>query len=148
MAVNPERRAGELAAIAAAEGSTVLVVDDDPSVVLLLRVLFEENGFRVLAAGSGGEAIRTHMLHGPLDLIVTDIDMPGMDGLRMCRLLEGCGSTTPVIVVSGLDIPAARVHDSAASVAGFLRKPFAVADLLDMAVAAMGLARPEGRRPA
>jgi len=124
-------------ATAVAASGTILVVDDDPSVVLLLRTLFEENGYRVLGAGNGQEAIRAHAEHGPVDLIVTDIDMPRMDGLGMCRWLQGNHFAPPIIVISGLDVSPEHVCGTSPSVAGFLRKPFAMSDLLEMAVATM-----------
>jgi CheY-like chemotaxis protein len=112
---------------------TVLVVDDNPSIVRMLRMTFECAGCRVLEAGDGVEAIAVYTAHEDVDLIVSDIDMPRMDGLQLCRWLDRNAGGTRVIFVSGLDVNPADVCDIAPSVAGFLRKPFDISDLLEVA---------------
>lgn len=120
------------------DSTTVLVVDDDPSTVSMMRTLFEEHGCRVIVAMNGIEALAALITDGEVDLIVSDIDMPEMDGLEMCRLLEGLGDDTRVILVSGLDVDPADVRGAAPSIAGFLPKPFEVTDLLETAIATIG----------
>ncbi len=71
----------------AAEGRKVLVVDDDAEIVDMTRMILESGGYRVLAARSGQEAIRSAGEHLP-DLILLDINMPGMDGWETLRILK------------------------------------------------------------
>ena len=113
---------------------TVLVVDDDPGELTLLRTVFEEHGWRVIEAANGREALAAHSMSGGVDLIVSDIDMPVMDGLEMCRSLEGGGSKTRVLIVSGLELDPGEVRDAASSVAGFFRKPFRPTELMRTAL--------------
>jgi CheY-like chemotaxis protein len=116
---------------------TVLVVDDCPAMVLLLRMLFEENGYEVLQASNGREAIDAYTEHGSTDLIITDIDMPEMDGLALCHWLRDRGSGEAVIMISGLDLSPELVRELQSSLDGFLQKPFSMEHLLEMAVAVM-----------
>lgn len=111
----------------------MLLVDDDPSALSLLRMLFEQNGYRVIVAANGVEAIEAHETEGPADLIITDIDMPGMDGLEMCRWLEGVGFCPRVIIVSGLEVDPADICAAAAPVEAVFAKPFRTTDLLETA---------------
>jgi CheY-like chemotaxis protein len=62
----------------------VLIVDDKPENLYLLRALLTGNGFSVTCANEGGEALRAARSSRP-DLIVSDILMPGMDGFALCR---------------------------------------------------------------
>ncbi len=113
---------------------TVLVVDDDPGALLLLRTVFEEHGWRVIQAANGREALAAHSRHGGVDLIVSDLDMPVMSGLEMCRSLEGGGAKTRVLIVSGMELDPDEVDDVASSAAGFFRKPFRPTDLMETAL--------------
>ena len=84
------------------KASIGLVVDDDA----LLRSLFAEvlrsGGMQILEAESGGEALELAQTNSP-DFVVTDIRMPGVDGLELCRRLRRSPATakTPIVVVSG-----------------------------------------------
>ena len=69
------------------EGRKVLVVDDDPEIVDMTRMILESGGYRVVAARSGQEAIHSAGEHLP-DLILLDINMPGMDGWETLRILK------------------------------------------------------------
>jgi CheY-like chemotaxis protein len=116
---------------------TVLVVDDDPSALSLLRTMFAENGCRVLEATNGREALAAKRRHAEIDLIVSDIDMPEMDGLEMCRWLALDGDCPMVIIVSGMEIDAATVYAAARAVIGFFPKPFRATELLQTALGVM-----------
>ncbi|HEU5179933.1 MAG TPA: response regulator [Candidatus Polarisedimenticolia bacterium] len=70
-----------------AEGRKVLVVDDDAEIVDMTRMILESGGYRVHSACSGQEAIRSAGEHLP-DLILLDINMPGMDGWETLRILK------------------------------------------------------------
>src|SRR3982074_2851960 len=80
---------------------TVLVVDDDPVIVQLLRVNFELEGYRVLTAGDGEEALAEVKKERP-DVSLSDIMMPKMDGLAFVKELQADPATAglPVILLS------------------------------------------------
>ncbi len=83
--------------------SMILVVDDEPAVLAYLRTLLTEEGFKVLAAANGPEAIRMAAENAP-DLITMDLMMPGMDGATAIARLRADSRTKdiPVIVISAL----------------------------------------------
>jgi two-component system, cell cycle sensor histidine kinase and response regulator CckA len=142
----PERPAGASAVAKGAE--TLLVVEDDPALSELIRELLQENGYRVLAASSPDEALAVAGRHeGALDLLVTDIVMPGMNGKQLAsRLRETCPRLR-VLYMSGYteDIVGQRGLLDGASV--FLAKPFTEEALTQSVRRAIGAAvRPVGGR--
>ncbi|HEC33804.1 MAG TPA: response regulator transcription factor [Chloroflexi bacterium] len=79
-------------------GEKILVIDDDPGLLTLLRLGLEREGFRVVTAGSGKEGLRRAYDTRP-DVIVLDVMMPGMDGWTTCqRLRHVCD--TPIIMLT------------------------------------------------
>ena len=122
---------------------TALVVNDGPSQLRLVAALLEQEGVRVRSFVSVEEALRSLVDHGPVDLIVTDLYMPGIDGWRFCRLLRSPEYATlnaiPILAISwtyaGVD---ARLISVDLGANAFLPAPFdpssfraAVRDLLD-----------------
>jgi CheY-like chemotaxis protein len=85
---------------------TVLTVDDDPDAITLLRLLLRREGFEVLPASSGAEALACIHERMP-DLVITDVSMPGMTGLDLCRHLRDSSETRhiPIVVHSGEPLP-------------------------------------------
>ena len=92
-----------------------LVVDDDPHVRRFLAEVFRRKGFRTVEAQSGREALGLATRHPP-DFVVTDIEMPDVNGLELCRQLRQLPSTSkvPIVVVTG----AAETQGDAAVAAG------------------------------
>ena len=78
----------------------ILVVDDDAAVRLLLRTLLERRGHFVVEAENGDEGLRYYR-DAPTDLVITDIQMPVMDGLQMIKELRGDFPTAKIIAISG-----------------------------------------------
>ena len=81
---------------------SVLLVDDDVDSLLALRFVFEAHGFTVFAAEHGRTALSLAGKHVP-DIIVTDYEMPELDGIRLCERLK-CSPALcaiPVILISG-----------------------------------------------
>ncbi|TQD24901.1 PAS domain S-box protein [Methanolobus vulcani] len=104
-------------------GYTVLIVDDDPLNVKLLNVFLSKH-HSVLGAYSGEEALKI-MESVPVDLVILDIMMPGMDGYEVCRRIKANESTKfiPVIVVTALSSKNDRIKGIDAGADEFLVKP-------------------------
>src|SRR5207249_979134 len=77
----------------------VLVVDDDPQVVRLLRVNLELEGYDVVSAADGNQALDA-VASEDLDLVVCDVMMPGMDGVEVVRRLRADNVKLPVVMLS------------------------------------------------
>jgi CheY-like chemotaxis protein len=85
---------------------SVLLVDDDAESLSALRFVFEIHDYRVFVAEHGGVALAQVTMHLP-DFIVTDLEMPHLDGIELCKRLK-CRSTLasiPVILISGSQPP-------------------------------------------
>ena len=117
----------------------ILVVDDEPDILLATRLLLQGAGYDVVEAKSGEEAVAVVAERRP-DAVLLDLRMPGMDGwnvlerLRQDGLLEGL----PVIVLSAHASKATVDRSLELGAAGYVRKPFELADLrraLDRALA-------------
>ena len=78
---------------------TVLAVDDDPAVLKMLKLVLEVRGVRMLLAGSGEEALKA--LAQKPDLVLLDVNMPGMDGLMTLKKIKTANPKLPVIMASG-----------------------------------------------
>jgi two-component system cell cycle sensor histidine kinase/response regulator CckA len=116
---------------ARAGGETILLVEDDEAVRDLTRRTLVGQGYRVLEAANGTEALRLAAEHqGPLDLLLTDIVMPGIGGRALAETLGASRPGTAVLFVSGYTED--EVIRKGAEVANlpFLQKPFSPATLL------------------
>lgn len=67
---------------------SILVVDDDPAQLMLLRMLVEQQGHKVLSANNGMEALDLFRIHSDIRLVVTDLEMPNMDGFELIRRIR------------------------------------------------------------
>ena len=118
---NSAGKAGERA------GSRVLVVDDDPSILDTVTSILTSEGFQVMAAGGGKEALSLmHSWHPTLVLL--DMRMPIMDGWAVARAMQESGSKVPIIVMTAAE-SAKRWADEIGA-AGHLAKPFGLDELL------------------
>ncbi|WP_225409712.1 response regulator [Stigmatella hybrida] len=79
----------------------ILLVDDSPTVLLMERLLLQDEPYALLSASNGREAVEAAFAQQP-DLILMDVVMPGMDGFEVCRILRSDRSTctTPIILVT------------------------------------------------
>src|SRR6202011_5307486 len=87
------------------DGVHILLVDDDPTVRTLARLLLEKNGFRVAEVGDGPAAIEHLATGGECGLVVLDLDLPTLSGLEVLRRIRSAAATTgvPVVVLTGSD---------------------------------------------
>ena len=120
------------AAAAAGRGSEqILLVEDDADVRLLARLLLEQQGYSVLDAGNGAEALAVEAAHdGPLHLLVTDVVMPTMNGVELAARLAERRPEVPVLFMSGYTEDAAGPRGLVSDDAHFLAKPFEPEDLV------------------
>jgi CheY-like chemotaxis protein len=109
----------------------VLIVDDDDSLRTILYRILENGGYDVLAAGSGAEAVAIcRTSRHPIDLLVTDYNMPGMNGVEVARECSALHAELPVLYVSGSHPEQELRADLGKRKRGFLAKPFRREDLL------------------
>lgn len=113
------------------KGEEILIVDDEASIREAAGSLLERHGYRVRVAGSGEDAMKVFLEHqATLRLVLTDIMMPGMDGLALIRALRVLDPAIPIVATSGLDQSQNAAEFSALGVGQTLAKPFASAELL------------------
>lgn len=111
-----------------ARQTTVLVVDDDPNVLLGIRVALETDGHAVVTAPDGRQALAAVVSDDP-DAVVLDLAMPFLDGLGVCRALRAAGDAVPVMMLTAHDRPRERVDGLDAGADDYLGKPFDVDEL-------------------
>lgn len=107
----------------------VLVVDDEPFVVKIAQRVLERDGFEVLVAGTGEEALAVMAAHPELALVLLDSSLPDMNAERVLELMRDGGLRTPVLLSSGFGADSLPTAEQFANVCGFLPKPYPVAQL-------------------
>ena len=107
----------------------VAIADDDPEALELLGEILRGPAVEICAAASGAELVVLLAEQGPFDLIVTDIDMPWMEGLAVIRSARAANIQAPVLLVSGLARPDLLSAIERLGNARLLRKPIAVSTL-------------------
>lgn len=110
-------------------GERILVVDDDRFVRDVLVRFFSMSGYVTLSAGSGEEALQV-MRENQVDLVVTDVNMPGMDGLELTRRIRD-GFGTDVIVMTGCGANCSREDAINAGSSELLFKPMNMEEMLE-----------------
>ena len=119
----------------------ILVADDDPHLREVVRYALTRQGYAVVEAGNGAEALRMHRA-APFDLIVLDIVMPESDGLEVCRRVRS-RSRLPIIFVSSRDEELDRVLGLELGADDYLVKPFSPRELLARVKAVLRRLTPE-----
>jgi DNA-binding response OmpR family regulator len=109
-------------------GSRVLVVDDDPSILDTVTSILTSEGFQVMAASGGAQALSLLQSWHPT-LVLLDMRMPIMDGWAVARAMRESGSKVPIIVMTAAE-SAKRWADEIGA-AGHLAKPFGLDELLE-----------------
>jgi CheY-like chemotaxis protein len=110
---------------------TILVVDDEPTIRVLIRAALEGTGYRLLEAADGASALQVARSQRP-DLILLDIALPRLSGLEVCRRLKEDPTTaaTPILLLTGLVQQAERQAAEEVGAQGFIAKPFSPAALV------------------
>jgi len=123
--------------------SRVLVVDDEPQITRVLRTVLSSQGYQVRTAGEGEAALSSFNEWRP-ELVITDLFMPHMDGLELCRRIRSM-SNVPIIVLSVKGEERSKVEALDSGADDYVTKPFGIDELLARVRAALrrGGAEPE-----
>jgi two-component system response regulator MprA len=110
------------------ESAPILVVDDDPKIVALVRAYLERERFRVVTAGDGRAALRAIEEYAPR-LVVLDLMLPEVDGLAVIRRTRAMGDV-PILVLSARGTTGDRIQGLSEGADDYLPKPFSLDELL------------------
>jgi two-component system, OmpR family, KDP operon response regulator KdpE len=113
----------------------ILVVDDEPEITLVLRSGLAKHGYDVRVAGEGQAALELFQAWTP-DLVVTDLSMPNMNGMKLCERLRQI-SAVPIIVLSVKSDEAAKVDALDVGADDYVTKPFGMGEFLARVRAAL-----------
>lgn len=110
----------------------ILVVEDDPHILLSVEFLLQNAGYRVSTATDGLQAWAALQAHQP-DLVVLDVMLPAIDGFELCRRIRATAglARTQVLMLSARGGEPELVKSLQLGAAAYLRKPFATRELLD-----------------
>lgn len=110
---------------------TILVVDDEPSIVLSLQVLLQRAGFEVRVARNGDEALQSVAAFTP-DLVLLDAMMPKRDGFDVCQTLRASPDwkDLPIVMLTAKSRDVERQKGMALGATDYITKPFSTRDLL------------------
>ena len=113
---------------------TLLVVDDDASILKLLKIILKSGGYNVITASNGQEGVATYEKSPDLfALALVDASMGvGMNGIEMCAEIRKVNPSIPLILMSAYRAKEMSSKMSAAGISGFLAKPFRGNDVLDL----------------
>jgi DNA-binding NarL/FixJ family response regulator len=109
----------------------IALVDDQALVRAGLRALLERQGLSIAFEADSGEALLDALATQPVDVVLSDIRMPGMDGIAALRQLRARGDATPVLLLTTFDEPEVLLDAADAGAQGFLLKDAAPEDLRD-----------------
>jgi len=113
-------------------GKQILVVDDEPKMRRVLEIMLQKMGYRVLAAGNGREALEQYQANA-VDLVITDLRMPEIDGLGLLTALREAGSDVPVILITAHGTIETAVQAMKQGACDYILRPFDI-DVIELAV--------------
>lgn len=125
-----ERR--EKPRVSARQGQRVLIIDDSPTIVALLRKFLQQNGYITLEAYDAEEGVVMARVQRP-DLIFLDIVLPGMNGFAALRMLrrEDATKDIPIIMISGNEQATEQFYAQKIGADDFMKKPFSRAEVFN-----------------
>jgi FixJ family two-component response regulator len=127
------------------EASLISIVDDDPLARDGIRELVESLGYKATTFESAQHFLESSML-AETTCLVTDVQMPGMNGLELQEALQSQGHQTPVIVITAYPSENHRTRALANGAVGFLTKPFDEGSLIECLTVAIKLRSSQARR--
>jgi DNA-binding response OmpR family regulator len=109
----------------------ILIVDDEPNIVVPLEFLMQQNGYQVMAAASGEEALELIATFKP-DLILLDIMLPDLDGYEVCQNVRESPDhrNTKILFLSAMGREMDIVKGMSLAADGYIIKPFAISDVV------------------
>lgn len=108
---------------------TVLIVDDEKSIVDILKFNLESSGFGTICAYDGQEGLRLAREQNP-DLILLDIMLPYIDGFEVCKTLRAEGSNIPIIMITAREEETDKIFGLELGADDYITKPFSVRELM------------------
>jgi two-component system KDP operon response regulator KdpE len=117
-----------MSGVATPDGARILVVDDEPAILRVVRANLTRHGYRVETAATGQAALDAHTYHHP-DLILLDLGLPDLDGLEIVRQIRD-RAATPIVILSARGAERDKVQALDLGADDYLTKPFGVEELL------------------
>lgn len=127
---------------------TILLVEDNPSVLHLMERALSPEGHTILTASSGEAALRAAGEAQRIDLLVTDLVLPRMNGVELAARIAERDPSTGTILISGYTEAGAMVPSASAGRTAFLRKPFSAASFRSLVREILSGPGPESPWPA
>lgn len=109
---------------------TILIVEDEPSIVTLIKYNLEKEGFTTEVAMNGEDAIKIAESNPEIDLIVLDLMLPKMDGIEVCKTLRMNQNFVPIIMLTAKDAEYDKIHGLEMGADDYLTKPFSPKELI------------------
>jgi two-component system, OmpR family, KDP operon response regulator KdpE len=116
--------------------SRVLVVDDEPQITRVLKTVLSSQGYQVRTAAEGESALSNFKEWSP-ELVITDLYMPHMDGIELCRRIREVSSSVPIIVLSVKGEEKSKVEALDSGADDYVTKPFGIDELMARVRAAL-----------
>ncbi len=116
--------------------SVMLIVDDEPRLLRVLRLGLPDHGFEVLTAANGQEALKI-LFDKHVDVVITDVRMPVMDGVEFIYEMERLGIKIPIIVTTAHADVDTAVKTLKHGACDYIRKPFSIDELVQCATTAI-----------
>ncbi len=114
----------------------IMVVDDEAGIRALLSDALEQRGYSVTLAKNGKESLK-QLKSRRFDLLITDVNMPQLNGLELIRMMKKKGRKEKVILISGEPVDNSIFNKECMPVFAQLRKPFKMDKLLDTVISAL-----------
>jgi DNA-binding response OmpR family regulator len=124
---------------------SVLLVEDEENLASLVRAYLEQEGYRVVWAGSGADALHT-LETEPVRLVVLDLNLPDLDGLDVCKQIRS-RSSVPVVMLTARDEEADRLAGLDAGADDYIGKPFSPRELVARMKAVLRRVSPDADDP-
>ncbi|HEY7127594.1 MAG TPA: response regulator transcription factor [Ktedonobacterales bacterium] len=109
-------------------GELILIIEDETTIVRLLRLYLEQAGYRVLAANDGITGLETHARERP-NLVILDLMLPGLDGLEVCRRIRAWAKT-PIVMLTARQSEDDRVQGLELGADDYIAKPFSTREVV------------------
>jgi two-component system, chemotaxis family, chemotaxis protein CheY len=124
-------------------GPCILIGEDDSSVCSVLEVLLEDEGYRLVVASDGHDALTVAERERP-DLILIDLGMPRLDGEGFCRAYRAGGGPAPVVLITAAGAEVVAAAMTSCDAVAYIPKPFDINHVLEIVSRFVGRAVPGG----